>query len=182
MRFPSGGILLPCQKYARAAKGPCPLESRPRDETLYAVVRSNENARSPLDFVSGYGIVSIPFRARPTRSFFRRALVGTLERGIETEWAAGGFPERPRQTPIFQADLHRQNRRDREGHACFLFCCVGNPSRTDLYRKVTVPFSPSILSTIARDSSRIPWARNRSPAPWNPFSMAIPMPQRVAPA
>ena len=69
-------------------KGPCPLESRPRDVTLCAVERSNENARSPLDFVSGYGTASTPFRARPTRGFFRRALVGTLERGIETGYAS----------------------------------------------------------------------------------------------
>ena len=39
---------------------------------------------SPLDFVSGYGAVSTPFRAEPTRTFFRRALGRTLERGNET--------------------------------------------------------------------------------------------------
>ena len=69
-------------------KGPCHLESRPRGETLYAVVRSNENARSPLDFVSGYGPVSTPFRARPTRSACRRACVGTSVRGNETGYAS----------------------------------------------------------------------------------------------
>ena len=92
---PSGGILLPCQKYARAAKGPCPLESRPRGDTPCAVERSNENARSPLDFVSGYGTASTPFRARPTRGFFRRALVGTLERGIETGYASTAAANEP---------------------------------------------------------------------------------------
>ena len=69
-------------------KGPCHLESRPRGETLYAVVRSNENARSPLDFVSGYGIVSTPFRVGPTRSACRRACVGTSVRGNETGYAS----------------------------------------------------------------------------------------------
>ena len=62
-------------------KGPCPLESRPRGETPCAVERSNERPRSPLDFVSGYGLVSAPFRAR---SACRRALGRTPERGNET--------------------------------------------------------------------------------------------------
>ena len=66
------------------SKGRCPLESRPRGETLYAVERSNENIRSPLDFVSGYGAIFTPFRARPTRTPYRRAIVGTPERGNET--------------------------------------------------------------------------------------------------
>ena len=65
-------------------KGPSPLGSRPRGETLCAVRRSNENTRSPLDFVSGYGTVSTPFRAGPTRAPYRRAIVGTPERGNET--------------------------------------------------------------------------------------------------
>ena len=47
-------------------KGPCPLESRPRGVTLHAVERSTERLWSPLDFVSGYGAVPTPFRARPT--------------------------------------------------------------------------------------------------------------------
>ena len=65
-------------------KGPCPLESRPRDETHYAVERSTESMRSPLDFVSGCGLVSTPFREGPTRTFFRRALERTPKRGNET--------------------------------------------------------------------------------------------------
>ena len=65
-------------------KGPCPLESRPRGVTLCAVERSNENARSPLDFVSGYGLASASFRAGPTRIACRRALGRTPERGNET--------------------------------------------------------------------------------------------------
>ena len=88
LRFPSGGILLPCQKYARAAKGLCPLESRPRGETFHAVGRSADNLRSPLDSVSGYGIVSTTFRVRPTRSACRRALGRIPERGNETGCAS----------------------------------------------------------------------------------------------
>ena len=65
-------------------KGPCLLESRPRGERYYAVGRSTESLQSPLDFVSGCGLVSAPFRARPTRGFFRRALGRTPERGNET--------------------------------------------------------------------------------------------------
>ena len=65
-------------------KGPCPLESRPRGDTLCAVVRSNESPRSPLDFVSGCGAVSSSFRVESTRSLYRRAVVSTLERGNET--------------------------------------------------------------------------------------------------
>ena len=65
-------------------KGPCPLESRPRDGTLYAVERSTNNLRSPLDFVSGCGLVFTPFRVKPTRSLYRRALDRTPERGNET--------------------------------------------------------------------------------------------------
>ena len=65
-------------------KGPCPLESRPRGETFHAVERSTDHLRSPLDFVSGCGLVSTPFRAKPTRNLYRRALGCTLERGNET--------------------------------------------------------------------------------------------------
>ena len=65
-------------------KGPCPLESRPRGDTPCAVVRSTGTLRSPLDFVSGYGLVTSPFRAGPTRSYLRRALDRTPERGNET--------------------------------------------------------------------------------------------------
>jgi len=72
------------------------LESRPRGETFYAVGRSNENTRSPLDFVSGYGLVFAPFRARPTRNFLRRTFVGTLERGNET----GCMPIAARAEPV----------------------------------------------------------------------------------
>ena len=72
------------------------MESRPRGETFYAVGRSNENTRSPLDFVSGYGLVFAPFRARPTRNFLRRAFVGTLERGNET----GCMPIAARAEPV----------------------------------------------------------------------------------
>jgi len=65
-------------------KGPCPLESRPRGVGFYDVVRSTGTLGSPLDFVSGCGLVSAPFRAGPTRSLYRRALGCTLERGNET--------------------------------------------------------------------------------------------------
>ena len=95
MHYPSGGILLPCQKYARAAKGPCPLESRPRDETHYAVERSTESMRSPLDFVSGYGAVSAPFRVGPTRSTCRRIFIRTPERGNETAYRSVAAASEP---------------------------------------------------------------------------------------
>ena len=65
-------------------KGPCPLESRPRGVGFYAVVRSTGTLGSPLDFVSGCGLVFTPFRAGPTRSFLRRVYANTLERGNET--------------------------------------------------------------------------------------------------
>ena len=50
-----------------------------------AVERSTERLWSPLDFVSGYGAISAPFRVGPTRGFPRRVLdrtpsVGTKRR------------------------------------------------------------------------------------------------------
>ena len=50
-------------------------------------MRSTDHLRSPLDFVSGYGLASTPFRAGPTRSACRRALGRTPERGNETACA-----------------------------------------------------------------------------------------------
>ena len=45
-----------------------------------------------------------------------------------------------------------------------------------------VPFSGSIDSTIARESTSYPSSRSWSPPPWKPFSTAMPMPSTVAPA
>ena len=103
LHYPSGGILLPCQKYARAAKGPCPLESRPRDVTLYAVERSTESLWSPLDFVSGYGAISTPFRAGPTRSACRRALGRTPSAGSKRNGPSE--TKTSRQTPVIRSYL-----------------------------------------------------------------------------
>ena len=50
------------------------------------------------------------------------------------------------------------------------------------YLNSTVPFSWSIDSTIARESTLMPLALNSSPPPWKPFSIAMAQPARVAPA
>ena len=68
----------------RHAYGLCPQESRPRGETLHAVGRSADNLWSPLDFVSGYGLVSAPFRVRPTSTPLPSRLRRHPERGNET--------------------------------------------------------------------------------------------------
>ncbi len=54
--------------------------------------------------------------------------------------------------------------------------------RTRYLRNEIDPSLGSIASTIASESKSYPAARSSSPPPWNPFSIAIPMPATVAPA